>query len=306
MKSHYSVLGVTESATQEEIKKAYRKLANELHPDKNPGNSEAEEKFKEVAAAYDVIGDPSKRSKYDSKRNTNPTGEQWRPNSNGSRFTNFRDFEFGFGGRNDFSHLTVRVMKQATLVDLMNGTEITAEYIVSVVVNEKDSKIETRTTKFPVNMSSNSYPITLENGLYFVTFKVRGAGSSEIANQVDLFGNPRKIKVQGDLEVKIRIETNGVDIENSDLIQKIQIGLDQILFGEEIILESQLGKKYRIKSIGTDLTNLTVRIPEQGLVSAFGRRGNYVFKLEVKTPDLSKLTDEQRAQLKDLLITASK
>ncbi len=307
MKTHYSVLGISETASQEEIKKAYRKLANELHPDKNPGNKEAEEKFKEVASAYDVISDPIKRKKYDSSRKTNPTGEQqWRANTNGSKFTNFRDFEFGFGGRDNFANLTVKVMKTAQIADLMNGMEIEAEYIVSIAISEKESKIETRSTKFQVNLSANSYPIVLEGQNYFVTFKVRGAGSSEIVDQTDLFGNVRKTRVQGDLEVKIRIETQGLLIENSDFIQRVTIGLDELLFGEEIILESQIGKKYRIKSLNSELSDLQVRIPDQGLVSAFGRRGSYVFKLDVKKPDVSKLTDEQKAQLKDLLIMANK
>jgi molecular chaperone DnaJ len=61
----YKTLGVSKKATDEEIKKAYRKLARKYHPDRNPDDSEAEEKFKEVSAAYDVLGDPEKRKEYD-------------------------------------------------------------------------------------------------------------------------------------------------------------------------------------------------------------------------------------------------
>ncbi len=64
-KDYYQILGVSKDATQEEIKKAYRKLAKKYHPDKNKGNKEAEEKFKEISEAYAVLSDPEKRKKYD-------------------------------------------------------------------------------------------------------------------------------------------------------------------------------------------------------------------------------------------------
>ena len=61
----YSVLGVKKDASAEEIQKVYRRLAKKLHPDLNPGNKQAEEKFKAVTAAYDLLGDPAKRTRYD-------------------------------------------------------------------------------------------------------------------------------------------------------------------------------------------------------------------------------------------------
>ena len=70
-KDYYKILGVDKKATQDQIKKAYRKLAVQYHPDKNPGNKEAEEKFKLVNEANEVIGDPEKRKKYDE------LGENW-------------------------------------------------------------------------------------------------------------------------------------------------------------------------------------------------------------------------------------
>ena len=64
-RDYYEVLGVEKTASVEEIKKAYRKKAIQYHPDKNPGDKQAEENFKEAAEAYDVLSDPQKRQRYD-------------------------------------------------------------------------------------------------------------------------------------------------------------------------------------------------------------------------------------------------
>ena len=64
-KDYYKILGVDKNASQDDIKKAYRKLARKYHPDANPDNPEAEEKFKEIGEAYEVLKDPQKRARYD-------------------------------------------------------------------------------------------------------------------------------------------------------------------------------------------------------------------------------------------------
>jgi molecular chaperone DnaJ len=73
-KDYYAELGVTKNAATAEIKKAYRKLARDLHPDKNPGNKQAEEKFKAVSEAYDVLSDDARRKEYDNARDMLSTG----------------------------------------------------------------------------------------------------------------------------------------------------------------------------------------------------------------------------------------
>src|ERR687889_775674 len=73
-KDFYSVLGVAKDASAADIKKAYRKLARDNHPDSNPGNTAKHDRFKQVAEAYDVVGDPEKRAKYDEVREAYASG----------------------------------------------------------------------------------------------------------------------------------------------------------------------------------------------------------------------------------------
>jgi molecular chaperone DnaJ len=97
----YDILGVQRNATQEEIKKAYRKLALQYHPDRNPGNKQAEEKFKEAAEAYEVLSDADKRRRYDQFGHDGMRGTDFRPFTNvDDIFSTFGDIfgQAGFGG----------------------------------------------------------------------------------------------------------------------------------------------------------------------------------------------------------------
>jgi molecular chaperone DnaJ len=92
-KDYYATLGVSSSATAKEITSAYRKLARELHPDANPGDQAAEDRFKEVSAAYEVVGDPDKRTEYDEARRMGPMAGGFGPGGPGG----------GFGGPGGFT-----------------------------------------------------------------------------------------------------------------------------------------------------------------------------------------------------------
>jgi len=111
-KNYYKILGVEKTTTQDEIKKAYRKLAVKYHPDKNQGNKKAEETFKEINEAYDVLGDIEKRKKYEQlgenwQQHANKNQQEYytqsnkkynqnQTNSNESRFSDFFESIFGY------------------------------------------------------------------------------------------------------------------------------------------------------------------------------------------------------------------
>ncbi|MDR2586440.1 MAG: molecular chaperone DnaJ [Prevotellaceae bacterium] len=138
-KDYYEVLGVARDASAEEIKKAYRKSAMQYHPDKNPGNKEAEEKFKEAAEAYDVLSTPEKKARYDQFGHAGMGGATGGGFGGGFTmddiFSRFGDiFEgmgfgsmHGFGGRTGGRRMTrgsdIRIRVKLNLQELAKGTE---------------------------------------------------------------------------------------------------------------------------------------------------------------------------------------
>lgn len=103
-KDYYRILGVACGATEEEIKSAYRKMAKKYHPDAHPGNRECEQKFREINEAYDTLGDPEKRKKYDaenSRGRAKAKAGSSRPEVNYqdiyNRFNNMFGFQTGTG-----------------------------------------------------------------------------------------------------------------------------------------------------------------------------------------------------------------
>jgi molecular chaperone DnaJ len=134
-RDYYEILGVNKGATAEEIKKAYRKVAIQFHPDKNPGNKEAEEKFKEAAEAYEVLSDSEKRSQYDrfghARGNGGFRGHEMNMEDifsqfgdifgGGSPFDSF--FGSGGGRTRQRKGSNLRIKLKLTLDEIANGVE---------------------------------------------------------------------------------------------------------------------------------------------------------------------------------------
>ncbi|MBQ8047104.1 MAG: molecular chaperone DnaJ [Prevotella sp.] len=141
-RDYYEVLGVDKKATEDEIKKAYRKIAIKYHPDRNPGNKEAEEKFKEAAEAYDVLHDPQKRQQYDQFGFDAPggfggfSGGGFSMDDIFSQFGSvFSDF-FGGGGFSGFSSGSSAGSRQHRGSDLRLKVRLTLQEIATGVTKK--------------------------------------------------------------------------------------------------------------------------------------------------------------------------
>ena len=134
-RDYYEILDIAKNANQDEIKKAYRKMAIKYHPDKNPDNPEAEEKFKEAAEAYEVLSNPEKRQRYDQFGHQGVSGagfgaggmnmedifSQFGDIFGGGAFDSF--FAGGRGGRRTKRGTNLRVKLKLTLAEVANGVE---------------------------------------------------------------------------------------------------------------------------------------------------------------------------------------
>ena len=154
-RDYYEILGVEKSATADQIKKAYRKKAIKYHPDKNPGDAEAEEKFKEAAEAYEVLSDDNKRARYDQYGHAGMGGDGGFGGAGGGMnmediFSHFGDiFGGGFGGFGGGQSRGPRRMKGSDL-------RIRVKLNLDEMVNGVDKKIKVKRFKFAEGTTSKT------------------------------------------------------------------------------------------------------------------------------------------------------
>lgn len=149
-KDYYEILGVPKNATKEDIKKAYRKIALKYHPDRNPNDKSAEEKFKEAAEAYEVLSNDEKREKYDrfGQVDGNFNTDDFEFITRDLNFGNFDDFfNFGFSVFDEFLNnkrvikgKNIKVKIPITLEDILKGKNQTIKIKRNVICNYCDGK----------------------------------------------------------------------------------------------------------------------------------------------------------------------
>ena len=310
MEDFYKILGVSETASQDEIKKIYRKMSLLYHPDKNPGNNEAEEKFKKINDAYQTIGDVEERKKYDMTRNS-PFGQRMPqgmnsggmpPGMNGGMNDVFKMFFGGQmpgpGGMNGFPGGNVRVFRngQPVNVDNMNKPPpIIKNVTISLEQSFKGDQIPVQIERWIFEDGIRK----IENETLYVPIK-KGIDDKEIIILRER-GNTMDANLKGDVKIVISIQnSSGFKREGLNLHMDKGVSLKESLCGFEFIIYHISGKQLRFSNEkGNTIKDGQIKsIPNYGM-ERDNHKGALSVKFTVKYPE--KLTTEQVEKLMEIL-----
>lgn len=295
-KDYYKLLGVSKTATTDEIKKAYRKLARKYHPDVNPGDKKAEERFKEVNEAHEVLSDAKKRAKYDhlgsAYRQTGGAGFNWGDwtqggvdlndlfggatggQRSGGGFSDFFEAIFGnagggFGGQGQsFAQKGKNYTRdvEITLEEAFTGT-------TRILRTANNRRLEVK------------IPVGAKNGT-----KVRIKGE----------GGPGMGAPNGDLFLRVNISKHPLlEVDGEDLRTTISVDLYTAILGGTVEVPTPTGK-LRLKIPAGTQNGKSFRLREQGMPKLNNPkvRGNLYVTLSVKLPQ--HLSDEELALFEEL------
>ena len=261
MRDPYETLGVARSASASEIKQAYRKLAKELHPDVNPGDSVVESRFKEVSAAYDLLSDKDKRGQFD-RGEINADGS---PRFDGG----FRQGNRGGPDFDDiFSDLFGRRRGRARPAE-MAGKNIT--YTVQVPFAEAILGTRRRITLYDGKSLQVAIPPGTDNGQ---TLRLKGQGTPGMGG-----GAPGDALIQVQVEPHALFRRAGDDIEID-----LPLTLDEAVLGARVDVPTVDGKVTMTVPAGTN-TGGRLRLKGKGVPRADGGRGDQYVRLQVQLPD---------------------
>ncbi len=297
-KDYYSVLGVSKTATPEEIKKAFRKLAVKYHPDRNPENKAAEEKFKGISEAYEVLGDTDKRKKYDQ------FGRYWQSASSGSRQSpwgkttsrnsnvNVNNFDFGnYGSFDDFiNDLLGRPFPNTNPgsdgtrtsgfssgnTGFGTGTQSSTakgndtEKNITLTYSQAYHGLETK-----LNLGTGNISVKIPSGAKNGT-KIRLRGKGQVNSLT---------KQRGDLYLKVELKPHDFfQFEDDKLVCEVPITPYEAVLGGEINVPTPTGE-VKVKIPSGIRHGQSLRLKGKGWSSAKGDYGDLLVKVAITTPN---------------------
>lgn len=289
-KDYYKILGVEKKASQDDIKKAYRKLAVKFHPDKNPGDKKAEERFKEITEAYEVLGSPDKRKRYDQlgmnwKNFDGRQGFSGSHNFGGGNFNFEGDlgsmFGQGGGGFSDFfkqffgdfyGHGRQGASRKA------KGSDYEAE--LSITLEEAFSG-----TERIVKIGTEKLKIKLKKGFPDEkTLRIKGkGGTSKTGGQ------------RGDLFIKAKVSKHPIfERKNNDLHCELTISAFTAILGGKVRVPTLENEKHITIPAGTD-SGKTFRLKGLGMpfYEKSGFAGDLYVMIKITVPKNLQTQDSQ-------------
>ena len=286
---YYKALGVDKNATQEDIKKAYRKLARKHHPDLNPNDKEAQRKFQQLNEANEVLSDPEKRKKYDQygkdwqhaeqfeqarqSQQQHSRNETFSGDFNESEFSDFFASMFGNTGGGGFRQRQTKFRGEDYHAELqLNLTDVYKTHQQVLTVNNKSIRI--------------TIPAGVENGQ---KIKIKGHGTAGIN------GGPN-----GDLYISFQIINNTKFRRDvNDLQTAVDLDLFTAVLGGEIIIDT-LDGKVKLKVSPETQNGSKIKLKGKGfpVYKKEGEFGDLVITFQIKTP--TNLSDKQKELFEQL------
>ena len=275
----YSVLSVPKTASAEDITKAYRKLAKKLHPDLNPGDKAAEEKFKKVTAAYDILGDAEKRGRYDrgeidASGQETPQQRYYREYAGGEDGARYRSTA-GFEDIGAFSDLFGDLFGERGGMRGGRGARFSirgsdAQYRLDVDFLDAVNGTKTRITLPDGGTLDLTIPPGVADGQ---VLRLRGKGNPGIGE-----GEP------GDALIEIHVRPHPVfKREGNDIVLEVPITFDEAVLGGKIEVPTIGGRVFATVPPGSN-TGQTLRLKGRGIKTK-GSAGDQLVKLSIILPD---------------------
>jgi curved DNA-binding protein len=302
-RNYYEILGVSTEASSEEIKKAFRRLALQYHPDRNPGNKAAEEKFKDISEAYEVLYNADKRSQYDqlgrfwkkkgfnrnvaktpSFRTTSPRNGTGRSSTQEADFSEFRDFNSFVEqliGRRSSARATATVPERP-----------------SARISSSDA-FRPGTTKTAYTVSSRSNPKDIEAHLTLPLEKAYEGGRERIrledgrSLEIDMpvgmvTGQRVRLKGQGiaggDLYLKITVAPHAFfKVEGSDILCQLPVTPSEAVLGGQVEVPTLDGRVKMTVPSGVR-SGQRLRLARKGYPNIDGVRGDQLVEIQITIP----------------------
>ena len=280
-RDYYEVLGVSKNASDDEIKKAYRKLAIKYHPDKNPGDKEAEAKFKEISEAHEVLSDKQKRARYDQFGHAGVGGASGgayggfgggNPFGGGNFNFNGQSFNFDFGGGGAFDDILGSLFGFGTGGGARRPRR-GADYQTSVTLEFEEAIFgTTKTISTEKGELKVKIPAGIDDGM---SIRLRGKGGAA----------PSKDAEAGDLYVRVRVKPHkSLTREGAIILSEQKVDMVDAALGCEIDVETVDGV-VRMKVPAGTQSGTPFKLSGHGVpFRADGDRGPHIVTVIVETP----------------------